>query len=103
MCETQQEIDHYWERLTDGGDPKAQQSGWLKDRFGLSWQVVPAILSISCRAMHRLVRTGHGCRDAREQISTSPSSSAAPPVINSLKAEDKQRSMRAWARLTQNV
>jgi predicted 3-demethylubiquinone-9 3-methyltransferase (glyoxalase superfamily) len=39
-CETQQEIDHYWEKLTEGGDPKSQQCGWLKDKFGLSWQVV---------------------------------------------------------------
>ena len=41
MCDTQEEIDYYWERLTAGGDPRAQQCGWLKDRFGLSWQVVP--------------------------------------------------------------
>lgn len=40
-CATQDEIDHYWNKLTDGGDPKAQQCGWLKDRYGLSWQVVP--------------------------------------------------------------
>ena len=43
-CETQQEVDYYWERLSEGGDPKAQQCGWLKDKFGLSWQVVPKIL-----------------------------------------------------------
>jgi len=41
MCENQQEIDYYWDKLTAGGDPKAQQCGWLKDKFGLSWQVVP--------------------------------------------------------------
>ncbi|HEV3486074.1 MAG TPA: VOC family protein [Vicinamibacterales bacterium] len=41
-CETQDEIDYYWEKLSAGGDPKAQQCGWLKDRYGLSWQVVPA-------------------------------------------------------------
>jgi predicted 3-demethylubiquinone-9 3-methyltransferase (glyoxalase superfamily) len=40
-CETQEEIDYYWENLGAGGDPKAQQCGWLKDRYGLSWQVVP--------------------------------------------------------------
>ncbi len=40
-CDTQDEIDHDWEKLSEGGDPKAQQCGWLKDRFGLSWQVVP--------------------------------------------------------------
>jgi predicted 3-demethylubiquinone-9 3-methyltransferase (glyoxalase superfamily) len=43
-CETQEEIDYYWESLTKGGDPKAQQCGWLKDRFGVSWQVSPTIL-----------------------------------------------------------
>jgi predicted 3-demethylubiquinone-9 3-methyltransferase (glyoxalase superfamily) len=41
-CESQEEIDYYWEKLGAGGDPKAQQCGWLKDRFGLSWQVVPS-------------------------------------------------------------
>jgi predicted 3-demethylubiquinone-9 3-methyltransferase (glyoxalase superfamily) len=40
-CETQEEVDYYWDKLTAGGDPKAQQCGWLKDQFGLSWQVVP--------------------------------------------------------------
>jgi predicted 3-demethylubiquinone-9 3-methyltransferase (glyoxalase superfamily) len=39
-CENQKEIDYYWDRLLEGGKP--QQCGWLKDRFGLSWQVVPA-------------------------------------------------------------
>jgi predicted 3-demethylubiquinone-9 3-methyltransferase (glyoxalase superfamily) len=43
-CDTQEEVDYYWEKLTEGGDEKAQQCGWLKDRFGLSWQVVPRIL-----------------------------------------------------------
>jgi predicted 3-demethylubiquinone-9 3-methyltransferase (glyoxalase superfamily) len=45
FCETQQEIDYYWDRLTTGGDPKAQVCGWVKDKFGLSWQVVPTVLS----------------------------------------------------------
>ena len=41
MCDTQEEIDYYWEKLSEGGDPKAQQCGWLKDKYGLSWQVNP--------------------------------------------------------------
>jgi predicted 3-demethylubiquinone-9 3-methyltransferase (glyoxalase superfamily) len=41
LCDTQDEIDRYWAKLSEGGDPKAQQCGWLKDRFGVSWQVVP--------------------------------------------------------------
>jgi predicted 3-demethylubiquinone-9 3-methyltransferase (glyoxalase superfamily) len=44
-CETQEEIDYYWEKLSEGGDKKAQQCGWLKDKFGLSWQIVPTSLS----------------------------------------------------------
>ena len=43
-CESQEEIDHYWNKLTAGGDDKAQQCGWLKDKFGVSWQVVPRVL-----------------------------------------------------------
>ena len=43
-CRSQDEVDHYWARLSEGGDEKAQQCGWLKDRFGVSWQVVPTLL-----------------------------------------------------------
>ncbi len=39
-CKDQAEIDYYWDKLGAGGDPKAQQCGWLKDKYGLSWQVV---------------------------------------------------------------
>ncbi|HEX2617204.1 MAG TPA: VOC family protein [Flavobacteriales bacterium] len=44
-CGDQAEVDHYWNKLGAGGDPKAQQCGWVKDRFGLSWQVVPTALN----------------------------------------------------------
>ena len=43
-CETQEEIDYFWEKLGADGDPKAQQCGWLKDRFGVSWQIAPRLL-----------------------------------------------------------
>jgi len=41
-CDTQEEIDYYWSKLTDGGEEG--QCGWLKDKFGVSWQIVPTIL-----------------------------------------------------------
>jgi len=44
-CQSQDEVDHYWDRLSAGGDPRAQQCGWLKDRYGVSWQIVPSALS----------------------------------------------------------
>ncbi len=40
-CKSQDEVEHYWKHLTAGGDPAAQQCGWLKDKYGVSWQVVP--------------------------------------------------------------
>ena len=64
-CSNQEEIDHYWGKLSRGGDPKAQQCGWLKDKYGLSWQVVPTVLpemlkdhesSKAQRAMEALLR-----------------------------------------------
>ena len=42
-CDTQEEIDRYWDALLQGGTP--EQCGWLKDRYGLSWQIVPKVLS----------------------------------------------------------
>ncbi len=41
-CETQAEVDHCWDKLTAGGQPI--QCGWLKDKFGVTWQVMPSIL-----------------------------------------------------------
>ena len=43
-CDSQEEIDYYWERLREGGDPNSEVCGWLKDKYGLSWQVVPRIM-----------------------------------------------------------
>jgi predicted 3-demethylubiquinone-9 3-methyltransferase (glyoxalase superfamily) len=43
-CESQNEVDYYWEKLSKGGDEKAQQCGWLKDKYGVSWQIVPTVL-----------------------------------------------------------
>lgn len=45
LCDKQADLEYYWEKLTAGGDPNAQQCGWLKDQFGLSWQVTPVQLS----------------------------------------------------------
>ena len=45
ICDTQEEIDYYWEKLSDGGDKNAQQCGWLKDKYGLSWQVAPGFVA----------------------------------------------------------
>jgi predicted 3-demethylubiquinone-9 3-methyltransferase (glyoxalase superfamily) len=44
-CSNQHEIDDYWNKLTEEGDPGSQQCGWLKDKFGVSWQVVPEKLA----------------------------------------------------------
>jgi predicted 3-demethylubiquinone-9 3-methyltransferase (glyoxalase superfamily) len=41
-CETQEDVDYYWERLS--ADPKSEQCGWLKDKYGLSWQIVPRVM-----------------------------------------------------------
>jgi predicted 3-demethylubiquinone-9 3-methyltransferase (glyoxalase superfamily) len=41
-CQTQEEVDHYWEKLSEGGE--RQRCGWLKDKYGVSWQIVPTIL-----------------------------------------------------------
>ena len=43
-CENQDEVDFYWTKLSEGGDPAAQQCGWVKDKYGVSWQVVPRAL-----------------------------------------------------------
>jgi predicted 3-demethylubiquinone-9 3-methyltransferase (glyoxalase superfamily) len=55
-CDTQEEVDHYWDKLTAGG--KAVQCGWLEDKYGLSWQIVPKVL-------FRLVRDGDPAKSQR--------------------------------------
>jgi predicted 3-demethylubiquinone-9 3-methyltransferase (glyoxalase superfamily) len=56
MCETQSEIDHFWTRLSEGG--RESQCGWLKDKFGLSWQVVPSVLP-------QMMKDADGARSGR--------------------------------------
>ncbi len=53
LCENQKELDYYWDTLSRGGDEEARQCGWLKDRFGLSWQVLPDILPAMLRDSDR--------------------------------------------------
>jgi predicted 3-demethylubiquinone-9 3-methyltransferase (glyoxalase superfamily) len=43
-CDSQEQIDYFWDKLSAGGNPDSQQCGWLKDRFGVSWQIVPTVL-----------------------------------------------------------
>lgn len=57
-CETQEEIDYYWDHLSEEGDPRAQQCGWLKDKFGVSWQITPNIL-------HKFLSSGNQTRAGR--------------------------------------
>lgn len=57
-CDSQEELDGYWEQLSAGGNPKDQQCGWLKDKYGLSWQIVPKVLS-------QMLTSGDGARAQR--------------------------------------
>jgi len=43
-CKTQKEVDYFWDKLGEGGDERAQACGWLKDKYGVSWQIVPTML-----------------------------------------------------------
>ncbi|HEY4146611.1 VOC family protein [Pinirhizobacter sp.] len=59
MCQDQKEIDHFWSKLGEGGDPNAQVCGWLKDKYGLSWQIVPknvAEIAGSSKAMEVMMK-----------------------------------------------
>lgn len=44
-CEDQDELDYFWEKLSEGGDEEAQNCGWLKDKYGVSWQIIPSNLT----------------------------------------------------------
>lgn len=64
-CDDQEEVDYYWDKLREGGDENAQVCGWLKDKFGVSWQVVPVVLNDMIqdtditranKAMHAMLR-----------------------------------------------
>jgi predicted 3-demethylubiquinone-9 3-methyltransferase (glyoxalase superfamily) len=55
-CDTQKELDRYWQKLTEGGEESV--CGWLKDKYGLSWQVVPSVLP-------RLLHSGEDGKSAR--------------------------------------
>jgi len=59
-CDSQDEIDHFWSALSKGGPVQAQQCGWLKDRYGVSWQIVPAelpdLIAKSPRVMEALLQ-----------------------------------------------
>jgi predicted 3-demethylubiquinone-9 3-methyltransferase (glyoxalase superfamily) len=83
-CETQEEVDYYWERLLAGGQPS--QCGWLTDKFGLSWQIVPSILlellnddddeksSAVMQAMLKMVKLDiAGLKQASERALSAPS------------------------------
>ncbi|WP_367026272.1 VOC family protein [Methylococcus sp. ANG] len=76
-CETQAEVDYYWERLSAGGDETAQRCGWLKDRYGVSWQIVPTVLpdlishpdpAISQRAFKAMLQMTKIDIDALERV-----------------------------------
>lgn len=58
LCDNQEEVDHYWDCLGEGGPQHARQCGWLKDRYGLSWQVVP-------KRLLELMASGEAPRVAR--------------------------------------
>jgi predicted 3-demethylubiquinone-9 3-methyltransferase (glyoxalase superfamily) len=55
-CEDQQEIDEYWKKLS--AVPESEQCGWVKDRFGVSWQIVPAVLGEMMKDPDRAARRG---------------------------------------------
>ena len=74
-CATQEEVDYYWDRLSEGGDPNAQQCGWLKDKYGLSWQIVPHV-ALACIA-HKSLEICDRCRLRQQNSPATPENSTA--------------------------
>ena len=67
-CESQKEIDYYWDKLSEGGNPASQQCGWLKDKFGLSWQIIPTVLpELLGNSRSRQGARGHECAHENEK------------------------------------
>lgn len=64
-CESQEEVDHYWSRLGDGGT--LQQCGWLKDKYGVSWQIIPSALSRMLQDKDR-VRAGRAMQAMMKMV-----------------------------------
>jgi predicted 3-demethylubiquinone-9 3-methyltransferase (glyoxalase superfamily) len=79
-CETQQEVDDLWEKLSDGGEK--QRCGWLKDKYGLSWQIIPSILGELCCPYAALPNR----RDARRSLWSGPRSMPPPTSAHYSKA-----------------
>lgn len=68
-CESQDEVDYYWDKMTEGGSEKAQEFSWLKDRFGFSWQVVPIELNeMLAGAEAEQSGAGDGSAAANEEV-----------------------------------
>lgn len=63
-CDTQEEIDYYWEKLTEGGEES--RCGWLKDRYGLSWQIVPSDMAAWLSDPERAARVSQAFMQMRK-------------------------------------
>ena len=100
-CETQEEVDYYWERLSEGGEEGP--CGWLKDRYGLSWQVVPGGMDELFADPDRGAGPARNAGDARgAQRSTSPRCAAPPTACRRAdgRATRAPRGRRAQSSLT---
>ncbi|MDF2589115.1 MAG: hypothetical protein K0S41_2956 [Anaerocolumna sp.] len=69
-CDTQEELDYYWDKLCEGGDESARVCGWLKDKFGVSWQIVPTMLNewISDKDSEKSARVMRAVLDSKGKL-----------------------------------